>query len=377
MGNADRASLYGIVAPDHPHACGERTPPHVPEPSGCGSPPRLWGTLAVVAVQVHGARITPTPVGNAWNRFRRPPRCSDHPHACGERSALRRAAQDEHGSPPRLWGTHWQLLSRSGLIGSPPRLWGTLMVNHGLLEAHRITPTPVGNAVLFCALLLICSDHPHACGERFMAGVGSIVIDGSPPRLWGTRTGRCARRSAARITPTPVGNATRRLHRLAEQADHPHACGERLAERLIPTHTTGSPPRLWGTPWIENFCPCSLRITPTPVGNAQADSASIIRAPDHPHACGERAICPHVPMAPSGSPPRLWGTRSPLRASSTPCGSPPRLWGTHRTRRHASRSPRITPTPVGNAGYGAGAIMPLPDHPHACGERTQYGNLPQ
>ena len=90
--------------------------------------------------------------------------------------------------------------------GSPPRLWETLPVLAAALSAARITPTPVGNASSAAARPASSADHPHACGKRV-------------------------------VVPVKLNLST----------DHPHACGKRSLPSVVPSARTGSPPRLWET----------------------------------------------------------------------------------------------------------------------------------
>ena len=207
VGNADGSTdeLGGLS--DHPHACGERSPDRDRSTTCLGSPPRLWGTHARVVATRLVVRITPTPVGNASMPFFRRSIMSDHPHACGERKLPNTTEVRSAGSPPRLWGT----------LRSTLRTWPT----------RRITPTPVGNAPVLVLPQPRPADHPHACGERVDALPANGGEVGSPPRLWGTRHGHKPRLYAHRITPTPVGNAVSSPSSGSTRSDHPHACGER------------------------------------------------------------------------------------------------------------------------------------------------------
>ncbi len=155
----------------------------------------------------------------------------------------------------------------------------------------RFTPTPVGTTAIMRAW--------HA----------SLV--GSPPRLWGRRSGDGLRHFATlRFTPTPVGTTSARPSRgMSALPVHPHACGDESS-----------------------------------VSIAVGLSGSV-----HPHACGDDAGVRGTTGKPiSGSPPRLWGR--PLGAQQQPpygIGSPPRLWGRRQPLRDRDFPKRFTPTPVG------------------------------
>ena len=172
--------------------------------------------------------------------------------------------------------------------GSPPRLWGTRQLFHAFWVFVRITPTPVGNALIERGFGGKDTDHPHACGERGYGFRVSRKGRGSPPRLWGTPDHLRLCRRPVRITPTPVGNAPQLSGSVQHLAHHPHACGERALPMDRNTFRGGSPPRLWGTRVKPQRIDPLDRITPTPVGNASAPRAQRQSTADHPHACGER-----------------------------------------------------------------------------------------
>ena len=213
---------------------------------------------------------------------------SVHPHACGERSA--------------------KLAPSLNVIGSPPRLWGTPVESLWYCSSGRFTPTPVGNASGTWASRQHGTVHPHACGERQIAKEELWTLNGSPPRLWGTRRVLIIFSGVSRFTPTPVGNAVLTGKVTLSAAVHPHACGERSRVARAAWSLRGSPPRLWGTQLDRAEPRWAARFTPTPVGNAPSRSGGQPRPAVHPHACGEREDQGSLRLAHHGSPPRLWGT---------------------------------------------------------------------
>ncbi len=70
--------------------------------------------------------------------------------------------------------------------------------------------------------------------------------------------------------------------------------------------------------------------------------------PVHPHACGEHNTYVWLRDSNIGSSPRLWGTLLEIRAGRV--------------------KNRFIPTPVGNTTPARVAGVPIPVHPHACGE---------
>ena len=212
--------------------------------------------------------------------------------------------------------------------GSPPRMWGRQ-----------------------CLLLLLplrSLVHPHACGEAFCMRVREVFDHGSPPRMWGRLIVLRPFCSGYRFTPTHVGK-TYGLYPLSVSLPvHPHACGE---DSIIPSlhdHSTvhphacgedryfvpvassasGSPPRMWGRRSPVNVDGLMSRFTPTHVGKTLHLNIRQRSRTVHPHACGE--------------------DHPSSEDFCLACGSPPRMWGRPRHRQSYRAHPSV--------------------HPHACGE---------
>src|SRR5438477_469803 len=131
----------------------------------------------------------------------------------------------------------------------------------------RFTPTPVGNTTPSPGLEAQNAVHPHACGEYVAFAMRPHAAIGSPPRLWGILDRDLSEWPARRFTPTPVGNTFRPSCRSSPCTVHPHACGEyAFGKRELRPHP-GSPPRLWGIQHRHDFGRRISRFTPTPVGN--------------------------------------------------------------------------------------------------------------
>ena len=116
--------LFKVPLEDHPRMCGEQNQllmDQVPIP---GLPPRVRGTVHLCARSRRRSRITPACAGNRYTH-RGPPRYrGDHPRVCGEQTALREASLGRKGSPPRVRGTAWLILSHYALCGITPACAG-------------------------------------------------------------------------------------------------------------------------------------------------------------------------------------------------------------------------------------------------------------
>ena len=130
-----------------------------------GSPPHVWGKPRMPSVVKSCSRITPTCVGKASSRLAITALLQDHPHMCGESSAV------------------------SGMLimslGSPPHVWGKLRNLRPDLGQVRITPTCVGKAGVTVHRFRLYEDHPHMCGESSGICQRKCEIGGSPPHVWG------------------------------------------------------------------------------------------------------------------------------------------------------------------------------------------------
>ena len=193
---------------------------------------------------------------------------------------------------------------------------------------NRFTPTCVGNTKDQCDDRGRASVHPHVRGEYSSQYPCPIPAFGSPPRAWGIHCIRCPKLCTVRFTPTCVGNTPEPLPIPPASAVHPHVRGEYHLALLVMFSQTGSPPRAWGIPHLRPRRPFLDRFTPTCVGNTISKKRVDAISSVHPHVRGEY-----------------------LRAMTAPslcAGSPPRAWGIHADGPGGGVGGRFTPTCVGN-----------------------------
>ena len=126
----------------------------------------MRGTLTQGRNGWHPHGITPAYAGNTtcWHCSGRPR--WDHPRVCGEHSYQPLCGTYPMGSPPRMRGTPFSLLSVSLPVG--------------------ITPAYAGNTSATSCRGRAPWDHPRVCGEHGVFGVGCDDGFGSPPRMRGT-----------------------------------------------------------------------------------------------------------------------------------------------------------------------------------------------
>ena len=137
----------------------------------------------------------------------------------------------------------------------------------------------------------------------------TFYTSGSSPRMWGTPFSYNLPVFDPRFIPTYVGNT--RLHRRYWRNDavHPHVCGEHLHWMQSCVLSIGSSPRMWGTLFARLYTRAAERFIPTYVGNTQRLSMHLYRLAVHPHVCGEHSLSSICIQLYSGSSPRMWGTQ--------------------------------------------------------------------
>src|SRR5690606_21377319 len=151
--------------------------------------------------------------------------------------------------------------------GSSPRMWGTQLLLLVCVQGERFIPTHVGNTARKALHSLAIPVHPHACGEHGKRVGEDCAAIGSSPRMWGTLTIWASPMPSLRFIPTHVGNTAPVRRGWRQRSVHPHACGEHRAECAACGTSTGSSPRMWGTPEGRPRPILHRRFIPTHVGN--------------------------------------------------------------------------------------------------------------
>ncbi len=187
-------------------------------------------------------------------------------------------------------------------------MWGTLINDPPIFSTFRFIPTHVGNTRLIPFEFCFCSVHPHACGEHYSSAVGPSKSSGSSPRMWGTPDREYEKRNLERFIPTHVGNTLLNTPPVGTLTVHPHACGEHSMIVTLVTGPIGSSPRMWGTPVTAPAVYGIRRFIPTHVGNTFLKKRKRPCRSVHPHACGEHKQLITNGFWIIGSSPRMWGT---------------------------------------------------------------------
>ena len=300
----------------------------------------------------------------------------------------------EAGSSPRVRGTRGHIVDRQCfwrfipacagnaapgrteylLLTVHPRVCGERAVDFGQRGRNRrFIPACAGNAIQVEPHFDAKPVHPRVCGERIVgstqrtrsqrfipACAGNApatvtpnrLIDGSSPRVRGTRA------DTRRTLPTA--------------AVHPRVCGERarsiallsVMRRFIPACAGNAPDC---AAQIADHVGSSPRVRGTRVNRHRKRAPS----PVHPRVCGERWSSLAPKPLPGGSSPRVRGTHTNLKWSRRDAPVHPRVCGERVAERiqemlRAGSSPRVRGTPS-NIRHRA---APMPVHPRVCGERS-------
>ena len=234
--------------------------------AGRGSSPRMRGTLVDEWVQAFRPRFIPAHAGNTVPRRQRPCGSSVHPRACGEHVMRTHRSKLRDGSSPRMRATRLVSPSTPCCRRFIPAHAGNTAILSPIHHAGRFIPAHAGNTAPHEIEHTSQPVHPRACGEHSHPPVRRTRIDGSSPRMRGTRLRVGKFRKLERFIPAHAGNTS--PPRSAREASpvHLRACGEHCSASVQYARPSGSSPRMRGTPVRPNIT------TPPAV---------------HPRACGE------------------------------------------------------------------------------------------
>ena len=177
----------------------------------------------------HGilARIIPAYAGNTDVWSRRATVSRDHPRVCGE-----------HGRQTR---------GSNCVTGSSPRMRGTLCRQHHGSRHAGIIPAYAGNTLKWFPTAGLLGDHPRVCGEHLRFSTRAHIRQGSSPRMRGTLALSVVSLPSAGIIPAYAGNTSFSEFYNTVDRDHPRVCGEHINANTTQLNIQGSSPRMRGT----------------------------------------------------------------------------------------------------------------------------------
>ena len=155
-------------------------------------------------------------------------------------------------------------------------MWGQGYAARRLHHRSRIIPMRVGTSLRFFAILSLCKDHPHACGDK-PSNVSKIAsVLGSSPCVWGQAVNFGFNAPELRIIPMRVGTSAVFMTKPVNVVDHPHACGDKMCDSGLRRGEIGSSPCVWGQGQVLTVHQKHIRIIPMRVGTS-ADCHSTVR----------------------------------------------------------------------------------------------------
>ena len=84
----------------------------------------------------------------------------------------------------------------------------------------------MGNTLILLGVIKYDEDHPHIHGEYSLVTVSFVRLVGSPPHTWGILLSPIVSKYKIRITPTYMGNTNANDLLRCDSEDHPHIHGE-------------------------------------------------------------------------------------------------------------------------------------------------------
>ena len=170
---------------------------------------------------------------------------------------------------PRVCGERtWQRLRGNGGGGSAPHVRGTQPARLGDGAQHRFSPACAGNACANTATGMAVSVQPRVCGERAREYGALVGMDGSAPRVRGTHHPAVVERAKRRFSPACAGNATGKTQGRQDRPVQPRVCGERFLSMGANYGIDGSAPRVRGTRQGRRRRSADGRFSPACAGNA-------------------------------------------------------------------------------------------------------------
>ena len=216
--------------------------------------------------------------------------------------------------------------------------------------------------------------HPRVCGE-LRGGTGAQATDyGSSPRVRGTHEPAGEHGYRRRFIPACAGNSPSWPPAPAPGSVHPRVCGELIPLFIGPRHTTGSSPRVRGTRRQEGGEAPALQVHPRVCGELLKLTFCIERTFRFIPACAGNSRQPYSPTSVSPVHPRVCGELPISRiGNSTPSGSSPRVRGTRRRTPRPRETERFIPACAGNSPDQGVRYRDSAVHPRVCGELVTVG----
>ena len=309
--------------------CGEHAAADLHAALFHGSSPRVRGTQQRGDFGSHVNRFIPACAGNTRDTAKSLGYVSVHPRVCGEHGVSQRTRRLGSGSSPRVWGTRYAIAiktvisrfipacagntepsaaARMVVSGSSPRVRGTQRPGFRRGQQRRFIPACAGNTPAAPRRPPSPTVHPRVCGEHACGTPRPSASTGSSPRVRGTPEPGAVRWRAERFIPACAGNTRTARAQVRLWTVHPRVCGEHPGDVWHAVFVGGSSPRVRGTLGLKSGITDTRRFIPACAGNTAPTTRSSPPRPVHPRVCGEHAGDGVAPNISGGSSPRVRGT---------------------------------------------------------------------
>ena len=182
-------------------------------------------------------------------------------------------------------------------------------------------------------------------GSRQLRAGG--LVCGSSPRMRGSLYPQIQIQIGEGIIPAHAGLTIRQRPARSGTRDHPRACGAHIGEQINKARSTGSSPRMRGSPHALGILAGAVGIIPAHAGLTHPSSPKQCHAGDHPRACGAHNHFSKNASSEQGSSPRMRGSLHRLLLAMLSAG--------------------IIPAHAGLTCSGCRHSSAPWDHPRACG----------
>jgi len=147
----------------------------------------------------------------------------------------------------------------------------------------------------------------------------------------GTLLRFCSLTPLVRFIPAYAGNTCAGSWPSCRTSVHPRVCGEHASNRRQITSPTGSSPRMRGTRVLQHLGAVQVRFIPAYAGNTPPAKSARAAAAVHPRVCGEHTKQREKVSVPGGSSPRMRGTPPVPSRRRTGAAVHPRVCGEHQS----------------------------------------------
>ena len=166
---------------------------------------------------------------------------------------------------------------------SSPLAWGKVGGGMNLDWTYRIIPTGVGKSLELSPPLILWENHPHWRGEKSLFPPPAKTTIESSPLAWGKAVAQDPFVGVARIIPTGVGKRQNCSALALRAQNHPHWRGEKAIPDGARDVAGESSPLAWGKANSYSSWTIHQRIIPTGVGKTQGSLSTSERNSNHPH----------------------------------------------------------------------------------------------